>query len=142
MCSLAVIPLKFVLFHFVLDNPFFVFFSKNPCPNQKKTWNYPLKKWWKKFIFYEKNRWKCCYLWGKTCFFCQFSTKFQGQKWKFRLFTLFLTPNSNYKVQNLTQKMTKKNTFERNLTVKKWGGVDFTLGQIGRNWFRKKSTFF
>ena len=59
---------------------------------------------------------------GKTCFFFRFSTKFQGRKSKFGLFAIFLTPNSNYMVQNLTLKMTKKITFERNLKDKKWGG--------------------
>ena len=79
-----------------------------------------------KSSFFTKKKTKMMLPMGKKhVFFSRISTKFQGQKSKFRLFSVFLTPNSNYMVQNLTLKMTKKITFERNLTVEKWGGGGF-----------------
>ena len=82
----------------------------------------PLKKVTKKLHFLQKNKMKILLPMGKSMFFSRFSTKFKGQKSKIGLFTFFSTPNSNYMVQNWTQKMTQKITFERNLKDKKWGG--------------------
>ena len=107
--SFPLVNSKIVFTHFGMDNRFFVFFWHNPCPNLKKKVRLPLKKVTKKVHFLQKNNMKILLPMGKKhVFFCQFSTKFQGQKWKIGLFPLFLTPNSNYKVRNLTQKMTKK----------------------------------
>ena len=94
----------------------------------------PLKKVTKKLHFLQKNKMKILLPMGKNhVFFLDFRQNLKVKNQKIGLFTFFSTPNSIYMVQNWTQKMTQKITFERNLKDKKSGGGDLYHTQIGRN---------
>ena len=62
-------------------------------------------------VYFQKKTWKYANLWRKKCFFCQFSTNFQGLISKFGFFDQKKNPNWNNTCKSFIKKNDQKTHF-------------------------------